>query len=122
MKVNPLNDDLISGVIDIARQAGFAIMEVYKTKFDIETKEDKRGDEIYRSPITEADKRAHIIIMEGLKKLTPDIPLLSEEGEEISFEAFKKTKRVKNMQSVILHRPRLELKPVHRLSVLSWIH
>ena len=86
MKVNPLNDDLMNGVIDIARQAGFAIMEVYKTKFDIDTKEDKRGDEIYRSPVTEADKRAHIIIMEGLKKLTPDIPLISEEGHEISFE------------------------------------
>ena len=90
MKVSPLNDDLISGVIDIARQAGFAIMEVYKTKFNIDTKEDKRGDEIYRSPITEADKRAHIIIMEGLKKLTPDIPLISEEGQEISFEARSK--------------------------------
>ena len=90
MKINPLNDDLINGVIDVARQAGFAIMEVYKTKFDIDTKEDKRGDEIYRSPITEADKRAHIIIMEGLKKLTPDIPLISEEGQEISFEARSK--------------------------------
>ena len=86
MKMNPLNDDLINGVIDVARQAGFAIMEVYKTEFDIDTKEDKRGDEIYRSPVTEADKRAHIIIMEGLEKLTPDIPLLSEEGQEISFE------------------------------------
>lgn len=90
MKINPLNDNLIKGVIDIARQAGFAIMQVYKTEFDIDTKEDKRGDEIYRSPITEADKRAHIIIMEGLKKLTPDIPLLSEEGQEISFEARSK--------------------------------
>ena len=90
MKINPLNDDLISGVIDIARQAGLAIMEVYKTKFDIDTKEEKRSDGIYRSPITEADKRAHIIIMEGLKKLTPDIPLISEEGQEISFEARSK--------------------------------
>ena len=42
MKINPLNDDLICGVIDIARQAGFAIMEVYRTEFDIHTKEDIR--------------------------------------------------------------------------------
>ena len=90
MIITPLNDELINNIIDLSRQAGFAIMEVYRTEFAIYTKEDKRRDEIYRSPITEADKRAHIIIVEGLKKLTPDIPVLSEEGQEISFDARSK--------------------------------
>ena len=90
MIITPLNDELINNIIDLTRQAGFTIMEIYNTEFDIDTKEDKRGYEIYRSPITEADKRAHIIIMEGLKKLTPDIPVLSEEGQEIAYEERKK--------------------------------
>ena len=88
--ITPLNDELINNVIDLTRQAGSTILEVYGTEFDIDTKEDKRGGKIYLSPVTEADKRAHIIIMEGLKKLTPNIPLLSEEGQEISFEARSK--------------------------------
>jgi len=90
MIITPLNNELINKIIDLTRQAGFTIMEIYNTEFDIDTKEDKRGSEIYRSPITEADKRAHIIIKEGLKELTPDIPVLSEEGREIAYEERKK--------------------------------
>ncbi|SVB70707.1 uncharacterized protein METZ01_LOCUS223561, partial [marine metagenome] len=65
-------------------------MEVYRTDYDIDIKEDKRRFETYHSPVTEADKHAHIIIMEGLKELTPDIPVLSEEGREIAYEERKK--------------------------------
>ena len=79
MKSIALNDDLISGVINIARQAGVAILDVYNTDFDISIKDDK-------SPLTKADTRANDIIIEELEKITPDVPVLSEEGEDISYE------------------------------------
>ena len=79
MKIISLNDDLISGVINIARQAGVAILDVYNTDFDISIKDDQ-------SPLTEADTRANDIIIEGLEQITPDVPVLSEEGKDIPFE------------------------------------
>ena len=85
MIITPLNDELIKNIIDLSRKAGSAIMEVYRTEFDIYTKEDTRRDEIYISPITEADMRANTIITEGLEKLIPDVPVLSEEGDNIPF-------------------------------------
>ena len=62
MKSIALNDDLISGVINIARQAGVAILDVYNTDFDISIKDDK-------SPLTKADTRANDIIIEELEKI-----------------------------------------------------
>ena len=79
MQITPLNDDLIDAVIDIARQAGAAILDVYHTDFNISIKDDK-------SPLTEADTRANAIIVKELNKITPDVPVLSEEGEDISYE------------------------------------
>ena len=73
MKTFPLNDDLINGVIEITRKAGAAIMDVYNTDYNITIKDDK-------SPLTEADTRANAIIVKELQKITPDVPVLSEEG------------------------------------------
>jgi len=64
-----LTDQLIA----LARKAGAAILEVYDTDFEVETKSDQ-------SPLTRADLAAHGIIAAGLAALTPDIPLLSEES------------------------------------------
>jgi len=56
--------------------AGRAIMEVYRTDFSVELKQDK-------SPLTLADRRAHDIIT---RELTPlEIPILSEEGKDIPY-------------------------------------
>ena len=63
----------VQAVIDLARRAGDAILEVYRTDFDVETKDDE-------SPLTKADLAAHRVIAEGLRALTPDVPLLSEES------------------------------------------
>ena len=79
MKITPLTDELIYNVIKIAKKAGTAIMDVYVSDFDIQIKDD-------RSPLTEADKRADAIINEGLKKVAPDVPVLSEEGRDIPFD------------------------------------
>ena len=53
--------------------AGEAIMKVYKTDFNIQIKKDS-------SPVTEADLASHEIITSNLKKLTPNIPVISEES------------------------------------------
>ena len=58
--------------------AGKAIMDIYNTDFDFEKKDDK-------SPLTAADLRSHEIISDSLKKLNPNIPILSEESSHISF-------------------------------------
>ena len=78
MKITLFSDKLIHSVIKIARQAGDAIMDVYASDFDIYVKDD-------RSPLTNADMRANTIITEGLEKLIPDVPVLSEEGDNIPF-------------------------------------
>lgn len=66
-------DIALEPLIEITQQAGDAILEVYKTDFDVEIK----GDD---SPVTKADLAAHAVIERGLKALTPDIPVLSEES------------------------------------------
>ncbi len=59
--------------------AGDAVMQVYRSDFDVALKSDQ-------SPITEADRRSHEIL---LAQLGDDIPVLSEEGSEIAFEKRK---------------------------------
>lgn len=68
----------ISNIVDIAKQAGQAILEVYHRDFNIEEKDDK-------SPLTEADLASHKIIVHQLEKLTPDIPVLSEESAKLPY-------------------------------------
>lgn len=63
---------LLKHIVTISRDAGEAILEVYATDFDVESKQDD-------SPVTAADRAAHDIIVDGLKQLTPAIPVLSEE-------------------------------------------
>ena len=65
-------------LIDIVRRAGDAILAVYATDFDVETKSDS-------SPVTEADLRAHAVIVEGLRRLSSDYPILSEESSPPDF-------------------------------------
>ena len=78
MITTPLNDELINSVKSIGVDAGAAIMDVYHTDYDIQIKTDN-------SPVTEADKKANTIIANKLNQLTPDIPILSEEGRNIPF-------------------------------------
>lgn len=69
----------VSGVIDIAHRAADEILKIYNTSFRIESKDDD-------SPLTAADLAAHEAIIQGLKRLTPKIPILSEESADIPFE------------------------------------
>lgn len=75
-----LTTDLRETVIAIAADAGAAIMEVYARDFEVETKSD-------RSPLTQADLAAHHVIVQGLSRLTPELPILSEESATVPWEA-----------------------------------
>jgi 3'(2'), 5'-bisphosphate nucleotidase len=66
---------LREGIIALARDAATRIMAIYAGDFEVRHK----GD---RSPLTAADLAAHHCIVEGLERLTPDIPVLSEESAE----------------------------------------
>lgn len=76
-----INQILVDSVIDITRQAGDAINEIYMQIDTVEVnyKEDD-------SPLTQADLAAHQILVKGLSALLPNIPILSEEGELPPFE------------------------------------
>jgi len=54
-------------------------MEVYE-KADLGVKMKKV--EGYESPLTEADERSHKLILEYLSKLTPKVPIVSEEDDD----------------------------------------
>ncbi|WHZ20781.1 MAG: 3'(2'),5'-bisphosphate nucleotidase [Rhodanobacteraceae bacterium] len=62
----------------LARRAGAAILEIYAGSFAVEQKSDD-------SPLTAADMASHRVIVEGLRVLTPDIPVLSEESKSIAW-------------------------------------
>ncbi len=72
---------MIDVILEIATNAGEEIMRVYEDadRFgDVEHKSDN-------SPLTVADRQAHLIIMEALQQTYPDIPILSEEGDHTDF-------------------------------------
>ena len=74
-----LNEQLISSTVEITKEAGEAITEIYNSDFDYQLKKDL-------SPITAADNLSHNIITERLKILTPEIPILSEENCDIPYK------------------------------------
>ncbi|MDX9768378.1 MAG: 3'(2'),5'-bisphosphate nucleotidase CysQ [Ectothiorhodospiraceae bacterium] len=72
-------DKLLTGARQLAAGAGERIMQIYEAAaVDVSHKDD-------RSPLTEADLAAHEYIVTGLKTLTPDLPVLSEESEQMPF-------------------------------------
>lgn len=73
-------------LIRIARLAGNAVMEIYKTDFTVEHKEDQ-------SPLTLADRQSHAVIVKGLSECYPEIPVLSEEGKGIAYNDRKNWSR-----------------------------
>lgn len=65
--------DFIEPIATLAHEAGEAILEVYATDFDVQSKSDK-------SPLTQADLASNHCIVAALAELTPDIPIISEES------------------------------------------
>ena len=73
---------LMPEIIRVATDAGREILEIYNSGFSIEHKDDK-------SPLTTADTASHNTICSYLSRLTPRIPILSEESSSIAFAARK---------------------------------
>lgn len=84
MRMRPDPPDL-AALLDeaaaLARSAGRAILDVYDdpASFDATAKADG-------SPLTRADLAAHRVLEDGLRELTPDLPVLSEESAEVPYD------------------------------------
>jgi len=69
-----MRDDtrLLDELAEAAREAGEAILEIVRRGFEVESKHD-------RSPVTEADRAAELIIIAALARAAPGVPLIAEE-------------------------------------------
>lgn len=74
-----LPTNTVPETIALSRRAGEAIMAVYRSG-DLGTS--SKADD---SPLTKADMASHQIIVAGLKNLSPNIPILSEEAADIPY-------------------------------------
>lgn len=77
---------MLEQLIDIVRRAGSDIMGVYGTAFDVKSKSDN-------SPLTEADLRAHRVIVDGLVAIDATIPVISEESDAPSYSVRRTWRR-----------------------------
>jgi len=73
-------------LLQLARQAGRAIVDIYEQDFQVELKADQ-------SPLTAADLASHHTIVAGLATLTPDIPVLSEESASLPYDIRRQWQR-----------------------------
>jgi 3'(2'), 5'-bisphosphate nucleotidase len=64
---------LLDQLIPLVREAGRVIMDIYATDFDVTLKGDA-------SPVTQADQRAEEVILAGLARIAPAIPVVAEES------------------------------------------
>ncbi len=64
---------LLRDLTTLARQAGAAILDIYARP---DQGERQKTD---ASPVTDADHAAEAIILTGLRRLTPDVPIIAEE-------------------------------------------
>lgn len=69
------DDALLDLAAGLARRASEAILAIRRAGFAVDRKTD-------RSPVTEADRIAEALIVEGLRAATPDIPVIAEEEVE----------------------------------------
>ena len=69
----------IEKLLDLVRDAGAQIMAIYQRPFDVQHKADL-------SPLTAADLAAHHCLVDGLRRLTPNLPILSEETPAAEYQ------------------------------------
>ena len=65
-------DDLALAFARLASGAGLVVMDVYATDFAVRRKADA-------SPVSEADEAAEALLVPGVEKLLPGVPILAEE-------------------------------------------
>jgi 3'(2'), 5'-bisphosphate nucleotidase len=80
----------IKSILSLAQRAGDEILAIYQDE-SLAHKHEVKGD---GSPLTLADTASHDCIVAGLRELTPDIPVLSEENAQaISYAQRKQWNR-----------------------------
>ena len=67
---------LLPKLISLTSEVGDTIMSLHKESMDFIVKSDS-------TPLTQADEISHSLITETLKKITPNVPILSEESKKI---------------------------------------
>ncbi|MCP5361203.1 MAG: 3'(2'),5'-bisphosphate nucleotidase CysQ [Hyphomicrobiales bacterium] len=67
------DQNTLDSLLRLALEAGDIIMKLYGGTLDVSRKED-------RSPVTEADLAANQYIVAGLRRLTPNTPIIAEEN------------------------------------------
>lgn len=77
---------ILPDVIKVADEASEKVFHIYQSDFSVDYKEDS-------SPITAADIASHEIIVRGLRNISQDIPVLSEEGKDIPWEERRQWRR-----------------------------
>lgn len=73
---------LVEPVCHIARAAGDAILRIYQAHGSAGRETALLSLKADDSPLTAADLAAHQVIRDGLQRLTPEIPVVSEEDKE----------------------------------------
>ena len=81
-----MNSEL-SLLLRIAAEAARVVMEVYARPFSV----DYKGPQ---DPVTDADRRANALICERLEQEFPGVPIVAEESDPSTFDAFRKSDRV----------------------------
>lgn len=74
----------IPPIMKLIREAGDKIMEIYEEDKDLDIT--MKADD---SPVTKADLESNKILTRGLKTITPEIPIVSEENKAIPYEERK---------------------------------
>lgn len=64
---------LAEALIEVSLAAGRVILDIYAQPFDVSLKADD-------SPVTEADRRAEVLILDALGRLAPGVPVVAEES------------------------------------------
>ncbi len=77
---------MLNQIIKTAETAGKKILEFYETEVEVITKDDD-------SPLTKADLAAHHIIVDALKEIDPETPIISEESGIPGYEERKEWNR-----------------------------
>src|SRR5271167_331411 len=72
-------NELAAALLPIVELAGEAIMRIYADEFAVQRKADD-------SPLTLADLESQRIIIDALSRLTPGVPVLSEESAQAPWE------------------------------------
>ncbi|MCS5591595.1 MAG: 3'(2'),5'-bisphosphate nucleotidase CysQ [Gammaproteobacteria bacterium] len=80
--IKPMFAALLPQLIELTSEVGECIMSLHRKKLDITVKSDN-------TPLTVADETAHQLISVELERLTPGVPILSEESHEVPFSIRK---------------------------------